>query len=58
MNNTWIANVVVSEEDPQEFYLQFPDDLMNKLNWQPGDLLLWDIEENGNIRIRKKEEQE
>jgi alpha-glucosidase (family GH31 glycosyl hydrolase) len=56
-NNGWIADVITIEEDQQHnSYLQFPVEIMNQLGWQQGDLLVWNIEDDGTITIKKKED--
>jgi len=56
-NNRWIANVITIEEDEQHnFYLQFPEQITNVLGWQQGDLLEWNIEDDGTVTIKKKED--
>jgi hypothetical protein len=42
-------------EDPQtgDLYLQFSDDLLEKLGWEPGDNLAWIDNENGTWTLKK-----
>jgi len=39
----------VEEDDNGELFLTFPDELMEELGWQEGDVLNWDIKSNGVI---------
>lgn len=53
----WTLNV---ETDPEtgELILNFPDELLESLGWQEGDVLDWSInEEDGTVTmVRVKEE--
>ena len=42
-------------EDPQsgDLYLQFSDDLLEKLGWKPGDSLAWIDNEDGTWTLTK-----
>lgn len=42
-------------EDPQsgDLYLQFTDDLLEKLGWEPGDSLAWIDNEDGTWTLKK-----
>ena len=42
-------------EDPQsgDLYLQFTDDLLEKLGWEPGDNLAWIDNEDGTWTLTK-----
>lgn len=45
-------------EDPYnegEFLLNLPDELCSEMGWIEGDDLLWSIEEDGTVTLRKKE---
>lgn len=48
-NKTWIADI---DEDG---VVTIPDELMEKLGWKVGDILDYDIKENGEIYITKVE---
>ena len=47
---TYIADVI---EENGELMLQFPPEMLEELGWQPGDTIVWDDDENGNIIVRK-----
>lgn len=49
-NKTYIADVI---EENGELMLQFPPEMLEDLGWQPGDTIVWDDDENGNIIVRK-----
>lgn len=60
MSNKWIANVIQNKNgDLEKFYFQFPNEITEQLGLKVGDLLKWNIEEDGKtITVRKEEEQE
>lgn len=37
-----------------DLYIQFPDDLMQKLGWKEGDILNWEIADNKTVILTKK----
>jgi bifunctional DNA-binding transcriptional regulator/antitoxin component of YhaV-PrlF toxin-antitoxin module len=47
---TYVADVI---EENGELMLQFPPDMLAELGWQPGDTIVWDNDDNGNIIVRK-----
>jgi bifunctional DNA-binding transcriptional regulator/antitoxin component of YhaV-PrlF toxin-antitoxin module len=49
-NKTYIGDVI---EQDGELMLQFPPEMLEELGWQPGDTIVWDDDENGNIIVRK-----
>ncbi len=49
-NRTYVADVI---EENGELMLQFPPEMLEELGWQPGDTIVWDDDENGNIIVRK-----
>lgn len=49
-NKTYIGDVI---EQDGELMLQFPPEMLEDLGWQPGDTIVWDDDENGNIIVRK-----
>lgn len=45
-------------EDPMnegEYLIELPEGLLAELNWVEGDDLIWSIEENGKVSLRRKE---
>ena len=55
MNKTYTLPVESDPEDPENLLLTFPDELIASLGWKIGDTLIWDIEENGTITLKKKQ---
>ena len=41
--------IEVEEDENGEQFIQLPDELMEELGWQEGDLLDWDVRGNGII---------
>jgi bifunctional DNA-binding transcriptional regulator/antitoxin component of YhaV-PrlF toxin-antitoxin module len=39
----------VQEDDSGELFIALPDDIIDHLGWQEGDLLNWDIKSEGII---------
>ena len=44
------------EKDGEELVLPFPVELLNHMGWDIGDTLLWEITQDGNVSVRKKED--
>jgi len=43
------------EQDGDDLILPFPDDLLEKMGWKEGDVLVWSVDEaTGQITLRKK----
>lgn len=40
--------VVVQEDDDGELFIEFPDDLLDTMDWQVNDQLIWTEMPNGN----------
>jgi len=45
----------VQQDDDGNLFIEFPDDLMNQMGWEAGDVLTWTQQDNGNWLITKKE---
>lgn len=54
--NSYILNVESDPEDPENLMLTFPDDLLQRMNWKIGDTLIWDIQDDGTITLKKKDD--
>ena len=39
--------VEVQENDQEELFIEFPDELIDELGWQEGDILNWDLKGEG-----------
>lgn len=47
---------VTLEEDGEDCILPLPQQLLNDLGWQEGDMLEWIINDDSTITIRKEEQ--
>lgn len=54
-NKTWSTLVENDPEDPESFIITFPDEVIAEAGWQVGDILIWDLREDGAIVLTKKE---
>lgn len=43
----------VQEDSDGEFFLEFPDDLLDQMGWQAGDNLVWTPTDNGAWLLAK-----
>ena len=46
---------VTLEEDGDECILPLPDEILDELDWQEGDVLEWIINDDNTITIRKEQ---
>ena len=44
---------VVYDSDSDEYVLQFPDDIIERVGWQSGDTLLWAENDDGSFTLSK-----
>lgn len=51
MKTTWTAYV---EQDGDDIILPLPNDLLDQLKWKEGDVLVWDVREDGSVVLTKK----
>ena len=49
------AWTITVEKDGEELILPFPVELLSQMGWDIGDTLLWEIMNDGQVSIRKKE---
>ena len=50
--------IEVEADEDGELMLDFPDELMDALNWQPGDTIIWTENEDGTWNITKEKTNE
>lgn len=41
--------VEVQEDDQENLFIQFPEELIDELGWQEGDILNWDLKGEGIV---------
>ena len=46
---------VTLEGDDENCFLPLPDELLDELNWQDGDMLEWIINDDNTITIKKEQ---
>jgi len=51
MNTKWTAYV---EQDGDDLILPLPSDLLEQMDWKEGDVLIWDVREDGSVILTKK----
>ena len=44
------------EQDGDDYFLTFTDDLLEELGWAVGDDLNWDLQTDGSILVTKHDE--
>lgn len=54
MTKSWSTVLQADPEDPEGLLLEFPDELLAELGWQVGDTLVWEMQEDQTVTIRKK----
>ena len=40
--------------DTEDYYIQIPEDILNTLQWQEGDNLVWEVKSDNSISVRKE----
>jgi bifunctional DNA-binding transcriptional regulator/antitoxin component of YhaV-PrlF toxin-antitoxin module len=48
--------IEVQEDQDGELFIEFPDEIIEELGWQEGDLLSWDVKGEGIVLSRVNEE--
>lgn len=54
MTNSWTTVLEQDPDDPEGLILNFPDDMLELTGWKPGDILVFELQEDQSITIRKK----
>lgn len=47
--------IEVQEDESNNLFIQLPDDLIDELGWEEGDLLNWDIRGEGIVLTKVNE---
>ena len=47
--------VPITTDSDGELIIQFPDDMMEELNWSEGDELIWQQLDDGTWSLKKRE---
>jgi hypothetical protein len=54
MNKSYTLSVEEDPEDPESLLLNFPDEILESVGWKIGDVLVWNIEDDDTIILKKK----
>lgn len=54
MNNKQWSMAVEKDTDSDELILTFPDDLIEQMDWQIGDTLIWTDNQDGSWTLSKQ----
>lgn len=54
MTNVWTTVLEQDPDDPEGLILTLPDDLLAQAGWHPGDVLVWEIQDENTVILRKK----
>lgn len=55
-DKTYIGQVV--EDTSGELLLEFPIEMISELKWQEGDVIVWEVDEENNVVLARKEKNE
>ena len=58
MDYMHLIDVKELDDGSGDAYIELPPELLNKLSWQEGDDLHFDLQEDGSISIKKVTEDE
>jgi hypothetical protein len=50
---TWRVDVHEDPDNPDDYIIQLPDELLNNLGWVEGDLLQWIDNNDGSFTLTK-----
>lgn len=56
MSNRYTVRIELDENG--EEFLPFPDELIDELGWQPGDVICWRPEGDGWVLVKQDSEDE
>ena len=54
-NKTWILEVE-DDADTGDVVIAFPPEVLEAAGWQAGDVISWDIQDNGTAILTKKQQ--
>ena len=46
---------VEQSEDTGEYYIVLPEELLKQMNWQQGDNIVWNNNEDGSFTLKKED---
>jgi bifunctional DNA-binding transcriptional regulator/antitoxin component of YhaV-PrlF toxin-antitoxin module len=48
--------IEIQEDQDGELFIQFPEEIIEELGWQEGDILSWDLKGEGIVLSRLNDE--
>lgn len=57
MNTKVYQSTVEYNEDFDEYYLTIPDELLENLGWDEGDVLEWHMNKDGTVLLERVDEE-
>ena len=55
MSKTYEATVEYNE-DFDEYFITFPEELITSTGWEEGDILQWNVNKDGSVFVEKVDE--
>lgn len=52
--NTYTVELKEDPDDPESLILEFPEDVLSELGWAPADTLIWELQEDNTIILKKR----
>ena len=52
--NRWIIEVKGKGGSDEELYIELPPNALNQMGWDPGDIIVWEEQDNGSFVLTKK----
>ena len=56
IDNKVYESTVEYNEDFDEYYLTIPDELLNSIGWEEGDVVEWRCNKDGSVLLEKVDE--
>jgi bifunctional DNA-binding transcriptional regulator/antitoxin component of YhaV-PrlF toxin-antitoxin module len=56
MSKSYTLPVETDPDNPENFIITFPDELLESVGWKIGDTLIWNVEDDGTIILKKKDD--
>lgn len=57
MNTKTYQSTVEYNEDFDEYYITFPEELIDSLGWEDGDVVEWHMNKDGSAMIERIDEE-
>ena len=49
-----VTLTIEQDANTQDLYIQIPQHIREELNWQEGDTLVWEVQSDNSISVRKE----